>query len=259
MSLKEKLSRQVLLIRGSLFFLQVLTSYIIPPYDTSASEAYKTSDLPLDGIASLGHGNWDAIYFNFLARNRYDYEKFGAFFPLYPFVISIISAILHFPLQLLLSYDSCIILSSILLNNGLFYLNSLLLFKLSTLVGLSEPQSYRAALLFALNPANIFMSVGYSESLFSFFVILGLIVREADSQWYFLCFCLATGVRSNGAALVFFILYDHISCMMNANQFLIVNMICMLVQTCACMTPFVWFQNHLFDLYCTNEGNGKSS
>ena len=257
MTLKEKLSHQVILIRGVLFFLQILTSYIIPPYDTSAREAYQTSDLPLDSIPFLGHGNWDAVYFNYLARNGYDYENFGAFFPLYPTILAVLSTVLHLPLQLLMSYDSCIVLTSILLNNTLFYINSLLLFKLATLVGLTEQQSYRAALLYSLNPANIFMSVGYSESLFSLFVILGLILRESDSQWYFLSFCLAAGVRSNGAALVFFILYDHITCMMNANQVLIVNLICMLVQSCTCVAPFVCFQNHIFDLYCTKKANGE--
>ena len=253
---EEELRRHVLLVRGSLFLLQVLTNYLIPPYDTSALEAYPASGLPLDGITSLGHGNWDAIYYNYLAQHGYDYENFGAFFPLYPAVVAGIASVLYFPLQLLMSYSSCVVLSSVLLNNTLFYINSLMLFKLSRLFGLSETKSYQAALLYTLNPASIFFSVGYTESLFSFFVILGLLIREADSQLYFLCFSLATGVRSNGLSLVFFILYDHILTMVKSGNVLIVNLVCMVVQTCISVAPFFWFQGHLYNLYCVEGNNG---
>ena len=253
MSITAALQRQVLLIRAGLLSLQVLSTLLVPPYDTSASEAYKTSGLLLDFIPTLGHGNWDAIYFNYLAKNGYDYERFGAFFPAYPVIIGLIASAIHFPLQLLISYDACIILCSVLLNNFLFYLNSLLVFKLGQLFGLGETRAYRAALLYALNPASVFMSVGYTESLFSFLVLLGFILREADSQWYFLCFSAATGVRSNGVSLVFFILYDHITCMIKNNQVLVVNLLCMSVQAALCVAPFYLFQNHLFEIYCNSE------
>ena len=257
--MKEKLQRQALIVRVALFLLQVLTTYLIPPYDTSAAEAYPSSGLLLDGITSIGHGNWDSIYFNHLAQHGYDYENFGAFFPLYPAIIAGLASLLYLPLQLLMSYSSCVVLTSILLNNSLFYVNSLMLFKLSRLFGLSETKSYQAALLYTLNPASIFLSVGYTESLFSFFVILGLLIREADSQLYFLCFSLATGVRSNGLSLVFFILYDHILNMIKSGNFLIVNFVCMVIQTCISIAPFFYFQSHLYKLYCNNttNANGK--
>ena len=255
----EKLGRQVLLIRGSLFLLQVITSYLIPPYDTSASEAYSSSssNLLLDSLPSLGHGNWDSVYLNYLAKHGYDYESFGAFFPLYPSLLGALASLLYLPLQLLMSYDTCIVLTSLLLNNTLFYCNTFLVHKLAKLYGLTETQAYQAALLYALNPASIFMSVGYTESLFSFFVLLGLIIREADSQWYFILFCMATGVRSNGLSLVFFILYDHVACMVKANQVLVVNTIVMVVQVGTVVSPFFFFQNHLYDMYCNDADNSK--
>lgn len=252
MSLKEQLGRRVLLIRGSLFLLQLLTTYLIPPYDTSATEAYPNSLL-----SSIGHGNWDAIYFNYLSRESYNYEKFGAFFPLYPAVVAMVAFFLYLPLQIFMSYDSCIILGSILMNNSLFYINSLLLYKLSRSIGLSDVQSYKAGLLYAVNPASIFMSVGYTESIFSLFVILGLLIRELDSQWYFLCFAIATGIRSNGLSLILFIVYDHVLCMIKSKSILIVNLICMGLQVLVAVAPFVYFQNHLHHLYCHDRGNGK--
>ena len=255
--MKEKLKRHALIFRGFLFCLQVVTTYLIPPYDTSAREAYPSSGLLLDWVASLGHGNWDAIYFNHLAQEGYDYENFGAFFPLYPAVIAGLASVFYLPLQLLMSYNSCVVLTSVFLNNTLFYVNSLMLYKLARLFGLSESKSYQAALLYVLNPASIFMSVGYTESLFSFFVILGLLVREADSQLYFLSFSLATGVRSNGISLVFFILYDHILTMIKSGNILIINLVCMVVQTGVTVAPFFWFQGYFHNLYCSDGNNGE--
>jgi len=244
----EVLTYQVSVMRLVYLVIQVLVTTLLPPYDTSAIETRAEHPLPLDFLSTYGHSNWDAVYYNHLAQEGYSYEKFGAFFPLYPAMLSYLSRILAW--SGLISISAAVVVVSVVLNNMLFIINSKLVYRLSKSMGGSDKQSYHAALLFSFNPASVFMSVGYTESLFCFFVLWGLIKREEESPLYFIFFTLATAVRANGLTLLFFCLYDHGILIIKSRQVIVVNMLCLVIQTVSTVAPFVYFQKHFTELYC---------
>ena len=243
----KTVTRRILLIRLGFFVLQLITNYFLPPYDTSAAEVGSSR------VVNLGYGNWDAIYYNYLSENDYNYERFGAFFPFYPMILRYLTETMYPLLGHFGDFNTCIVISSAILNNVLFVVNAHLVITLSKLVMNTDETSNQAALLYAINPASVFFTVGYSESLFSFFVLLGLIIREKDSMWYFVFFCLATAVRSNGLTLAGFILYDHLTFMIKSRQVLLVNVICMAIQLTFTALPFFLFQSHIASLYCSED------
>lgn len=244
----DVLTYQVCVIRAVYLVVQVLVTSFLPPYDTSAIETRPAQAYPLDFLGTYGHSNWDAVYYNHLAQEGYSYEKFGAFFPLYPAILSYLSRLVGW--SGLLSPSVAVVVVSVVMNNLLFITNSKLIYRLSKSMGGSDKQSYQAALLFSFNPASVFMSVGYTESLFCFLVLWGLIKREEESPLYFIFFTLATAVRANGLTLLFFYWYDHGILIIKTRQIIVVNMVCLVIQTISTVAPFIYFQKYFTELYC---------
>ena len=74
-------------------------------------------------------------------------------------------------------------LFGLLLSNLFFLLASLELHRLSLLLGLPPPHSLLAAALFVVNPASVFFSACYSESLFAYAAFLALrLVAEGNGK-----------------------------------------------------------------------------
>lgn len=103
-----------------------------------------------------------------------------------------------------------------LISNTAFVVAALLLFRLGRIVLRNEVNgeaiALRAALLFCCNPASIFFSVAYTESLFAMFAFGGMYVLAKNSSFNnrllgSLLFGLATFTRSNGAILCVYSLY----------------------------------------------------
>ncbi|XP_011704664.1 PREDICTED: GPI mannosyltransferase 2 [Wasmannia auropunctata] len=200
--------------------LQVIFNVLVPDHH---ADAFKR---PLDSTDQVslcdqiiyflfnGLTRWDGEYFLHIARYGYTYENTLAFYPLYPAMIRIIAVILTkiFPL---FNIQSTMIIAAILINFICFVKSAIIFYDLTKRVFQNTVTAYKAAILYCINPASIFFSALYSESMFAyltFYTMLGSI--ECISNIYF-PLALSTLVRSNGIVNIGFPIYFRLKNLVN--------------------------------------------
>ena len=116
---------------------------------------------------SITHLRWDGAHFLHIAHHGYTFETNLAFFPLYPLLVRTLAIGLHWLQEdyAIISFVTSLKLSAVFLSNAFFILATEALYDLSRKVLKDEYLAYKAALFFAINPANIFFAAPYSESL----------------------------------------------------------------------------------------------
>lgn len=202
---RKKILRTAVISRIIMFILCYAFSFFTD-FDTS-NETYRQSD----GIIPRVFGsfsNWDGVYFSWIAEHGYTYEHFHAFFPLYPIIVRFLSSILSvaFPA---VSFKSLVLISGFLISNVCFVVSAVLLYDVSMKVLRDTKISYAAAMLYCINPASVFMSSLYTESLFAMLTFWGLRFFVYGHTFVStLVFMMASSVRSNGTVAAGFILYD---------------------------------------------------
>ena len=204
-----------------------------------------------------GLDNWDAEYFVFVAEHGYArHEQTMAFFPLLPALMRVLAETILRPLTSVLSLREVLLLAGVVVNFAAFPLAALLLYRLTLrLFGAVRDDDRRgrrrgrgegrkgggregrlallSSLLFCLNPASVFMSAVYTETLFVTFSFLGMwLLEEEKEEDASLCrrshnassscisshrswlaavaFGLATATRSNGIVLCGYLGYYHL-------------------------------------------------
>ncbi|RUS76768.1 hypothetical protein EGW08_015475, partial [Elysia chlorotica] len=171
----------------------------------------------------------------------------------------------------ILQFSSCVLLTSVLVNFGLFVLASQGLYRLGKAVVKDDRIAYYAALFFCINPASIFMTAPYSEVLYFFTLIYALNGLQAGAK-YAASFLIGLGVftRSNGLIGTGFVLHSiaksffasvhkiHVlhqrSCSITYMREVITlgfktaqeMLICILL----CILPFFFFQYFTFLKFC---------
>ncbi|KYN23089.1 PREDICTED: GPI mannosyltransferase 2 [Trachymyrmex cornetzi] len=203
--------------------LQVIFNVLIPDHQ---ADAFKR---PLDSAEKIslcdqiinflfnGLTRWDGEYFLHIARYGYTYENTLAFYPLYPTMIHIIAVILTtvFPL---FNMQSTMIVAAILINFVCFVKSAIIFYDLTESVFQNTITAYKAAILYCINPASIFFSALYSESMFAyltFYIMLGSI--KCMSNIYF-PLALSTLVRSNGIINIGFPIYFRLKNLCNSER-----------------------------------------
>ncbi|QQP32468.1 GPI mannosyltransferase 2 [Caligus rogercresseyi] len=168
---------------------------------------------PLDAVLSAlfdGLSKWDGQHFLHIANNGYTYEKSIAFFPLFPQIVYLGGHFIHW-CQIeydLLSYSVCLLLASTIINFICFVLAALVLFELSRKVLKDEYLAYKASLFFCINPASIFFSAAYSESLYSLTSFYAMLKIERSFKLQVsLLLLFPSATRANGFLNVGFSLY----------------------------------------------------
>lgn len=116
-----------------------------------------------------------------------------AFFPLFPSTIRLLSALVPgHP-------NTVFLVVAIVFNNILFVFTALILFNLTLRLYNNVELSYNSAVLFCFNPASIFFSAPYSESLFAFTTFYGMYLVSCKNIWKSsIFFGLSVLNRSNG-------------------------------------------------------------
>ena len=198
-------------------FLQVISNLLIPDHEADAFISPSDPEIePMlgDKIVNFLFGGlirWDAQYFTHIAQYGYTHENTLAFFPLFPMIVRAIATVLHIPLKFICNYYSTVIIAAVVFNFLLFVKSSIILFKLGKEVLRNEALAYRAAILFCINPASIFFTAPYSESLFSFLTFNALFINETRSTTLAAVpFGLASAARSNGLVNIGYILYHKL-------------------------------------------------
>ncbi|KAK0426297.1 hypothetical protein QR680_009629 [Steinernema hermaphroditum] len=200
--------RSLLLSRFAVVLLQFLTNNIIPDLTTDAfeftgvrREDLGTFDLLVERISG-GLVRWDSVHFLNIALNGYIFENTLAFFPVLPIFLKKLSSIL---LNLIPMHESsAVILIGVALSNGCFVVTGMVLFAFVKSIYGSQHRAFWASFLFAWNPAAIFFSSLYTESLYALVTFSGLLVLYGKGDLFartlvaVVLFTVSFGIRSNG-------------------------------------------------------------
>lgn len=152
-------------------------------------------------------------------------EQAHAFFPLVPNWIRAVSYLLvWFPPNLLPpTYEGVLVLAAWLLNTIAFMSAALALHELTYCITRRHARrdesaeqcvqcAYTTALLFCFNPASVFFSSAYSESVFAMLTFTGYAFAENGQRiWAVACWMLSSYARSNGSMTCLWIVLQTIA------------------------------------------------
>lgn len=202
--------------------MQYFFNKLIPDHqavDVFISPSLQDEDYSIVGRTTSellgGFLRWDAQYFLHIYRYGYTYESTLAFFPLYPNVVWLLTALIpgH--------SNTMFLVAGIMLNNIVFVFTALILFNLTLLIHNNLEMAYNSAILFCFNPASIFFSAPYSETLFAFTSFYGMYHISCKKHWRSsLSFGASVLNRSNGLLNAGFLLYSIIQSMVKKKKIL---------------------------------------
>jgi len=217
--LRTKVAFTALGSRLAIMGLAFVADNLIPDHDAGVFTWVQTSASEEGGVtltdrfinATLGGlTSWDGQYFLHVADNGYTYENTLAFFPAYPMIVRLLAEVIYW-CQVeygLIRFNSALVLAAVTVNVGAFVSAAVTLHELSRKVLRDEYLAYKSALLFCVNPASVFFTAAYSESLHaavSFLVMLK--VEKGFSFQMATVLALSTAVRSNGLLNLGFVGY----------------------------------------------------
>ncbi|VEL14254.1 unnamed protein product [Protopolystoma xenopodis] len=272
----------VTIVRFLFDILQLIFS-LLPDHDADAFRPPKllASHFSVDNIFGKlfdGLSKWDSIYFIFVAKYGYLYENTIAFFPFFPWITSCVSRPTHALLSNFISIDVIIQASGFFINFVASILTCIQLYRLGIHTLGNERLSMVSVILFILNPACIFFSSLYSESLYLLFTVSGLLsIERKNVAMSTLYFAVACATRSNGLLNCGFLMYrPFLACsrlILNLPYFIfedshkspveaiqqcifwwcnfLGNVIPCLLSCMICITPFVLYQIYCYLLYCS--------
>lgn len=192
-----------ILSRACVIILQFIFNLLIPDHEADAFvspcdplERISIFDRTIDLLFS-GLTRWDAQYFIHIAKYGYTYENSLAFFPMYPMCVRYLSMIMG-KVFFMLNKHSLIVLAGVSINYFCFVKSAIILYDLSKRVLKSTNLAYKAAILYCINPASIFFSAAYSESMFAYLTFYSMLSSLELNRFVYIPIGLSTLVRSNG-------------------------------------------------------------
>jgi len=217
--LRNKIILFTIHTRLFILILQFVCNWVIPDHQADAFHWPQDPNLELTVLDKLvgfmfdGLIRWDASHFLHIAQHGYTYETNLAFFPLYPLMVQCVATGLHWAQQeyAILSFLSCIKLAAVLLSNFCFLLGTIALYNLSRKVLKDEYLAYKAALFFAINPANIFFVAPYSESLNALLTFYTMNkISKSFSAKTCITIAMASATRANSILNAGFVVYNSL-------------------------------------------------
>lgn len=199
--------------RVLIIVLQYFANIAIPDHDADAFKSPR-GDQPMSIADRLidhllgGFRRWDAEYYLHIAEHDYTSEQSFAFYPLYPLIVRFVSARLSACLPFECSVRELSLLVAVGLNIVFFALAAHALFVLTTALWPNKRLARIVVALFCTNPASIFFTAPYSESLFCW-LTFKVMLNSANLRFVNAIFWVALSVlcRSNGVINVGFIFY----------------------------------------------------
>lgn len=178
--------------KAILILICTLSSFLYV-YDTSTSFVLKQPENILQQIIT-SLMRWDNVYFVTLAHRGLLFEQEWAFGPGFPYLVRLFTDSIFFGKSL---YNYALV--SIIISHLFHFFSILILYHLTFKIYKSRDMAIVTSLLYVISPSGIFLSAGYSESLFSFVTFLGFIFfEEGYSFLAALAWCIASTIRSNG-------------------------------------------------------------
>ena len=215
-----------------------------------------------------GFGKWDAVYFLKIAEEGYKYEQYMAFFPLYPWILKTLTWIFQPAVQYFINRPSTILICGWAVNTLFFTLAALSLYKLTRVLFGGKKTALMSSLLFCFNPASVFMSSLYTESLFSYLQFTALYhLEQGGSIVPLLLFGLGCATRSNGIISCGFVAHSIVKRFISNELtspkmpsynfrfahliFLVRTILKVLIMNGIVLAPFILFQLYGYSLYCS--------
>lgn len=219
MSVKSSF-KAALLSRAVVLVLQFAFNALVPDHDAGVFDPPPSTEPSAADKAVVyllgGCRRWDAVYFMHVAEHGYTYENALAFFPGFPLAVRLLaSALPSLPgggpdgQRPLLAQSSRLLVAAVALNVVCFALSAVALHELTLAVTRDPLVSRRAVYWYCYNPASVFMSAAYSESLFAALSFSTMYCVETSN--YLAATALlaaATGTRSNGVVLCGYFAFD---------------------------------------------------
>lgn len=230
----------------------------------------------LDGLAP-----WDSVYFVRIAKCGYETDMINAFFPFLPFLMRYgakYTGLMYIGTELMnLPIESIYTALGLEVNIVAFCIAAVALHRLSRYVLQNEELASLSVLLFCCNPASVFYSAAYTESLFAACTWTGLVLLTikngggtgGGSVIYWaagvLLFCLAGATRSNGILSAWFLVHPLIIDVVNSirrrkKASFPWKMLFKTIVGCAVVwSPYFAMQVYGYQTYCINASSGSSS
>jgi len=205
--------------RVFILILQFVCNWVIPDHEAGVFQSPPDPEVEptiadqLTGILLNGLIRWDAQHFLHIAQHGYTYETNLAFFPLYPLCVRSLASALHWCQSdyQFIGFMSLVKISGVLLSNLFFILALDQMYDLSRRVLKDEYLAYKAALFFAINPASIFFSAPYSESLNALLTFYALTrFTKSFSAKSCVAVSLASATRANSILNLGFVVYHSL-------------------------------------------------
>ncbi|KAH7683744.1 GPI mannosyltransferase 2 protein [Dioscorea alata] len=203
--------RLAFISRFLILTLIVLFRFLFDPYDTSAALNPPCHHLagtppprspllwPRVAAAIEQCVVWDSVYFVRIAECGYEYEQTFAFLPLLPAATSLLSRSVLAPLVPVIGCKAVLALAGYVINNVAFIFAALYFYRLSVLILKDYKAAFLASVLFCFNPASVFYSSIYSESLYALFSLGGIYyVFSGSNTLAMLLLAVSGSARSNG-------------------------------------------------------------
>lgn len=195
-------------------FLQCISNHLIE--DHNAEDVFRSPVDPLkkrkcDTIVEMllgGFRRWDSEYFLHISEHGYTYENTLPFFPLYPLCIKLLRyAVIN--VTPFLSARALSLLIGVILNVVFFTKAANTLYELGRKVLRDQRKAEIATVLFCFNPASIFFTAPYSESLYSWlsFSVMLKCFDDINSVLIIVPLSLSILCRSNGLVNIGFVVY----------------------------------------------------
>ncbi|XP_031621596.1 GPI mannosyltransferase 2 [Contarinia nasturtii] len=194
--------------------LQLVSNYLIPDHDANVFISPKSPTLNGSACHSLvekcfsGFRRWDGEYFLHVAEHGYTYENMLVFYPLFPFCVRYITNLGQTIIGTNCEFRDLALIIAIALNTVFFTKAALVLYQLTMEIFNDRSMARIVTTLFCFNPASIFFTAPYSESLFCW-LSFSVMLYCARGRIGAAVLPLATGIccRSNGLLNFGFILY----------------------------------------------------
>jgi GPI mannosyltransferase 2 len=222
------LTKLAIFSRVFVIILQCISNHLIEDHD--AKDVFRAPlDLTLkkrkfDTIIEVllgGFRRWDAQYFLHISEHGYSYENTLAFYPLYPLCIRVVRYVLV-NVAPFMSIHTLSLLIGIILNVIFFAKATNALYELGRKVLRDQRKAEIAAILFCFNPASIFFTAPYSESLYCWlsFALMLKCFDDINSVLIVVPLSLSILCRSNGLINVGFVMYFGLKKMFKQNTIL---------------------------------------
>lgn len=248
----------LMLIQDAIFRDLSTSSHLqyYPCHDSVDSEGPVTSWIS-NGIESSIP--WDGVYFMRIAQCGYESDQIFAFFPLLPAIMRGCGEVFRVMYRILLHQDASMEHMRLVFGLAGFGVNmmafcgaALCLYRLGNMVVKDKDVVALSVLLFCFNPASVFYSAVYTESLFAFCTWMGLI-RVLESQRTYwggvFWFALASSLRSNGILAIWFLVYEWMRNMPLSNQRLVYFAKTLIGSGIVCI-PYLGMQAYGYISFC---------